>query len=450
MSIATSPQAERMTFTGNRRFVGLGFGPIQAGLFVYEAQRTGAYAPPLVVDVRADLVAGLRADGGRFRVNIARADRIDMATIGPVAIADSTVEEERVGVIEAIAAADELATALPSVRLYRSDAPHSPHLLLAEGLQRRTAPQPLIVFCAENHREAAALLEGAVLSAVAPARRDEVRKRARYVDTVIGKMSGVIGDPAERSALGLATITSALPAAFLVEEFDRILVSRIDVASAPDAQHPGMPVLREVDDLAPFEAAKLLGHNATHALTGFLGRLLDLELVADLQGVPGAMIFLRTAFLEESGRALCARFVGADPLFTPDGYADFADDLLARMVNPHLADTVARAARDPRRKLGWEDRLIGLTRLGLAEDVPTPRYAMGVAAGLEVLRRDEGQADSDLPDLLMSCWPDDVDAAEAQAVLDAVAEGVEWLERWRSGGFAALPGPVSGGAWPDR
>jgi len=53
-----------MTFTGTGRFVGLGFGPIQAGLFVYEAQRTGRYAPPLVVDVRADLVAGLREGGG--------------------------------------------------------------------------------------------------------------------------------------------------------------------------------------------------------------------------------------------------------------------------------------------------------------------------------------------------------------------------------------------------
>jgi mannitol-1-phosphate 5-dehydrogenase len=434
-----------MAFGGARRFVGLGFGPIQAGLFVYEAQRTRAYAPPLVVDVRADLVAGLRADGGSFRVNIARADRTDVAEVGPVEVADSTVAGERATIIEAIAATDELATALPSVGFYRSEAPHSPHLLLAEGLRHRVAPQPLIVYCAENHREAAALLEEAVLDAVEPAKRDEVRARARWVDTVIGKMSGVISDPAELSALGLATITSALPSAFLVEEFDRILVSRVDPTDGAHVLHPGLPVLREVDDLAPFEAAKLLGHNATHALAGFLGRLLDLGLVADLQRVSGAMAFLRAAFLEESGQTLCARFAGADVLFTPNGYAAFADDLMARMVNPHLADTVARAARDPRRKLGWEDRLIGLIRLGLTEGVATPRYAMGVAAGLDMLRRDEGGGDGNLPDLLTSCWPDDVDAAEARAVLHVVDEGYAWLERWRTGGFAALPGPLAGG-----
>ena len=51
-----------MTFNGSRRFVGLGFGAIQAGLFVYEASRTGDYAPPLVVDVRADLYS-MGADG---------------------------------------------------------------------------------------------------------------------------------------------------------------------------------------------------------------------------------------------------------------------------------------------------------------------------------------------------------------------------------------------------
>ena len=78
-----------MGFEGSRRLVILGFGAIGSGLFVYEAQRSGDYAPPLVVDVRPDLVAALRVNGGRFRVNIARADRIDVADLGPVDTADS-------------------------------------------------------------------------------------------------------------------------------------------------------------------------------------------------------------------------------------------------------------------------------------------------------------------------------------------------------------------------
>lgn len=434
MSVATSRERDGVTFAGGRRFVGLGFGAIQSGLFVYEAQQTGRYAAPMVVDVRADLVAGLRADGGTFKVNIARADRVDVVEIGPVSVADSSVAEERGAVVDAIAAADELASALPSVAFYRSEAPNSPHRLLAAALQRRSEPQPLIVFCAENHRNAAALLEEAVFDAVPVEDRDQVQARVRFVDTVIGKMSGLITDADEIGALGLVTITSALPSAFLVEEFDRIQVSRVDPEGG--FLHPGMPVLREVDDLEPFEDAKLLGHNATHALGAFLGQLLDLTFFADLRGVPGAMDLLRTAFVDESGRTLIARHGGADSRFTPDGYAAFADDLLARMVNPHLADTIVRAARDPRRKLGWDDRLVGLIRMGLAEGVPTPRYALGVAAGLDVLRR-TGMAGTDVS-LLTDIWPDDIDRDEAAAVLDAVDAGRELLLRWRSAGFEGL------------
>ncbi len=448
-----------MSFDGSRRLVGLGFGPIQAGLFVYEAQGTGAYAPPLVVDVRHDLVAGLRAASGSFVVNIAHPRGIEAAAVGPVEALDSRVSEDRVRVIEGIAQADELATALPSVAFYRSDAPWSPHRLIGEALLRRTRARPLIVFCAENHRGAASLLEAAVLDGVERVDRAVVASRARFVDTVIGKMSGVIDDTTEVAALGLLTVTPSLPQAFVVESFDRILVARVDPANGPGALHPGIPVLREVDDLAPFEAAKLLGHNATHALAGFLGMLLGLERVADLEAVPGAMGFLRTAFIDESGAVLIARHGGGDPLFSAQGYAAFADDLLARMVNPYLADTIARASRDPRRKLGWDDRLVGLLRLGLVEDVPTPRYAMGVAAGLELLAREDALA-ADQPgddggtarvatragrpagpiDLLQGCWPADIDAREAAAVVAVVEEGRAWLERWRLGGFAALPG----------
>jgi mannitol-1-phosphate/altronate dehydrogenase len=172
-----------------------------------------------------------------------------------------------------------------------------------------------------------------------------------------------------------------------------------------------------------------------------------------------------SAFVDESGAVLIVRHGGVDPLFSARGYAAFADDLLARMVNPYLADTIARASRDPRRKLGWEDRLVGLLRLGLAEGVPTPRYGMGVAAGLELLGREDAPtadqpADAGGPgeaggtvkaavragrptgplDLLRGCWPADVDTGEAAAVVAVVEEGRAWLERWRTGGFAALPG----------
>ena len=177
-----------MAFDGTRNLVVLGFGAIGAGLFAYEAGQSGDYAPPLVVDVRADLIAGLRADGGILRVNIARSDRIDAVEIGPIEVVDSSLAAGRARVVEAIAVADELASALPSVAFYRSDAPNSPHLLLAEALRRRAAADPLIVFCAENHRSAAALLEEAVLDAIETtewATPDEPDPTARVVQLFV-------------------------------------------------------------------------------------------------------------------------------------------------------------------------------------------------------------------------------------------------------------------------
>ena len=130
------------------------------------------------------------------------------------------------------------------------------------------------------------------------------------------------------------------------------------------------------------------------------------------------------------------RHRGAGALFTPAGFTDFADDLLERMTNPLLADTVDRAARDPRRKAGWDDRLVGVLRLGLATGVPTPSYAMGTAAALVDLDpsvMSVGRAE--VRALLRSIWPPSLEAAEADAVASLVVEGLDGLRRWRDSGF---------------
>jgi len=426
-----------MPFTGTTRFFGFGFGAIQAGLFLYEAYQCGQYSPPLVVDIRADLVESLRSNAGHYRLNIARLDRIDSVDVGPVEVADSTQASDRTRIVEAISMADEASTALPSIDFYRTDQPSSPHLLLGAGLTRRRSARPLVVYCAENHRRAGALLEEAVLESVTPSDRDRIRRRARFVDTVIGKMSGVVTEQSELLLLGLAPVTPLTPAAFLVEEFNHILTSRVGPAPLSGGAIGSMgAVLQPVDDLAPFAAAKLFGHNATHALAAYLGRLLGLRLMADFTAVPGAMAFLRAAFLDESGRALVRRYRAAAPLFTPLGFEGFADDLLVRMVNPFLADTIERAARDPVRKLGWDDRLIGTIRLGRDEGIPMPSYAMGAAAALAELDPEVTTMDSSAVErLLRSCWPDDADLRESQSVVELVQQGILDLRRWLVTGF---------------
>ena len=190
-------------------------------------------------------------------------------------------------------------------------------------------------------------------------------------------------------------------------------------------------MFQEKDDLLPFEEAKLFGHNAAHALAAYMGAACGMELVAELSDRPSMMAMLRNALIQESGAALIAKYAGLDEFFTPDGYAEFADDLLARMVNPYLRDTVARVGRDPARKLGWDDRLIGTMRLCLDMGVRPRRYAMGAAAALHEL--DGG---SDPAAVLPILWQtENPDPAQQDAILALVQEGQAQLERWRAAGF---------------
>ena len=51
-----------------------------------------------------------------------------------------------------------------------------------------------------------------------------------------------------------------------------------------------------------------------------------------------------------------------DDLFSELGFSEYAEDALERMVNPYLRDPIDRVTRDPIRKLGWDDRLVGSIR----------------------------------------------------------------------------------------
>ena len=209
-------------------FVGFGFGAIQAGLFLYEANRTGAFARLVVAEVLPARVAALRAAGGIFHVNIAHDDRIEHAAVGPVEIYNPIVAADRAALTEAIAEANELATAIPSVNLYTGDGPESLHRVLAAGLAEKArlrGPQA-VVYAAENHNEAAQLLRAAVAAAPEAPAPDQLAASVDFLNTVIGKMSGVV--TADQGALppDLNPVTPDASEAFLVESFNRILVSQ--------------------------------------------------------------------------------------------------------------------------------------------------------------------------------------------------------------------------------
>ncbi|MFA5042485.1 MAG: hypothetical protein WC381_02395 [Kiritimatiellia bacterium] len=402
-----------------KSFVGFGFGAIQAGLFLYEAHASGQFDRFTVAEVMPEVVEAVRKAGGRYRVNIAGAQGIAKKEIGGIAILNPGDPSDRAALVAAVAGADELATALPSVRFYETGGAASVVSVLADGLAARRArgeARRSIVYAAENHNHAAEILEGLLTARLAvPAAA--LRASVQCLNTVIGKMSGIVTDEAQIAEQGLARLADATERCVLVEAFNHILITRI----AWNDFARGIPIFIEKDDLLPFEEAKLYGHNATHALMGYLARRQGCATMADVRRNPRILELARAAFLQESGAALIRKYHGLDPLFTEAGYREYAEDLLARMTNPHLRDLVERVVRDPRRKLGWDDRLVGAMRLALGQGIAPRCYALGARAALDMLCESEPERNE--ARLLDALWAEaKADEREKQQVKDLILQ----------------------------
>jgi mannitol-1-phosphate/altronate dehydrogenase len=326
-----------------RTFVGFGFGAIQGGLFLYEAFRSGKFKRLVVAEVVPEVVAAVRHAQGRFRVNIATRTGIVVQEVTGVEIYNPTVPADAQGLANALAEASEIATALPSVDFYQRGEPTVAGLItgaIQAKLARKDLPSA-IVYTGENNNHAAEILQKLCYERLDGPARAAAACSVQFLNTVIGKMSGVVTAPEQIKAEGLACLVENAPRALLVEEFNRILITQIRL---PGFKR-GIEVFIEKPDLLPFEEAKLYGHNAVHALMGYLAARKGCRFMSEAASDPSLMKLAREAFLKESGAALIARYKGLDPLFTPAG-----SGLCGRSAGAHDQSVSARShrARHPR------------------------------------------------------------------------------------------------------
>ena len=405
-------------------FVGFGFGPIQSGLFAKEAFQSGNFSRIVVAEIDAELVDAVKADNGSYTVNVAKANGIDTVKVDNVELLNPNVAGDRQMLLEALAEATEIATCLPSVDFYEAGGENSPVSLIA-GVLKNSKADATIIYTAENNNHAAEILEKAVSHELTRmgtnSEREKIVKirgkevRVQFLNTVIGKMSRVVTEPAEIEKSKLATIAPGIERAFLVEEFNRILVSRATIGDFK----PGIEVFIEKDDLLPFEEAKLFGHNAIHALLGFIGAVKGAISMSELKDDEAMMEIAKLAFLDECGEALIKKNAHtADVLFTESGFREYTEDLLGRMTNPYLGDTVARAGRDVVRKLSINDRIFGAMNLALQHGIEPKNMAIGAMAGIAVLL-DKAQEYKLPADLCFGDW--------RQMDRDGIEKIVDWL-----------------------
>lgn len=390
-------------------FTGIGFGPIQGGLFANEAFQSSNFRRIVIAEIDQSVVDAVRANNGTYFVNVAKTDGIEVVRIDNIELLNPNIEADRNILLEALSKSTEIATCLPSVSFYTMG-DNSVALLLAQALQKSKAAAT-IIYAAENNNRAAEILQDAITKEMAAA----IGNNVQFLNTVIGKMSRAVTDQAEIEQLKLTPIAPGINKAFLVEEFNRILVTRCTIKGF----EPGIEVFIEKEDLLPFEEAKLYGHNAIHALLAYLGLAKGYKKMTELKNDADLMKIASEAFINESGAALIKKYSDlGDELFTEPGYRCYAEDLLERMTNPYLEDTTIRAGRDIVRKLGYNDRIFGTMSLALDYGIEPVNMAMGAAAAL--CRLLSNPEENDLPEHF--CFTD-----QQQFSAEKIQEILIWL-----------------------
>jgi len=356
---------------GKKTYLGFGLGAVQSGLMLYEAFKSDNFKRFVILEINRDIVTAVKDWGNRIAVNTATQNGIYKTIITDIEIYDPNDPGDRESISSAIYQADEMATALPSVDFY-DRGKNSVARLLAENIN---PDLPRIIYTAENNNYAAEILRER-LEHYADA---NTLRQFQTINTVIGKMGGVIFDEGTVAELNLDWMTPHSKAAILVEEFHDIIISKIELTNFKR----GIEVFQEKDDLLPFEEAKLFGHNAVHSALGFFASLSGYTFMSEIRNDPHLFQYGVEAFRNESGAFLLKKYKNVDdPLFTEEGFHHYGTDLLERMTNPYLRDEVQRICRDPVRKLGYDDRFFGTIREAINQGVSPRIFAKAVLGGV--------------------------------------------------------------------
>ncbi len=226
---------------------------------------------------------------------------------------------------------------------------HLPRLgrVAAEGLTRRKSPLDFLV--CENGASADSDLRSAILDCL----KGRTAPAFGCVRTSIGRMV-----PLPR--------TNENPLDVRVEAYRRLPVDKAAFAGPI----PEVDGLAAKDDFSLVLMQKLYIHNLTHAVLAYCGIprgwVTVPQALAD-NDLRGLMRQAAEEAIEALSRAHGAGEDGKDKVKRES--LSLLNDLEHRYTNVNLADTLERVARDPLRKLGGDDRLVGAARLCLAQGV---------------------------------------------------------------------------------
>ena len=307
------------------------------------------------VDVAPELVKALNMRG-EYPIHIAdeRPETIQVRDVSAVHGEDTET------VADALAGAVIASTAVGVNNLSRV-AP-----ALAAGIEKRFErpdAAPLNVIVCENMIGAEQYLRDETRAYLPHALHPVLEEQVGFVEASIGRMVPV----AQHQGMSDDIL------AVSVEAYCELPVD----AAGFRGQIPCVAHMQPRDKFGAYVERKLYVHNAGHAATAYIGHVKGYDFIWEAISDSAIRAEVEGA-LAESKAALVARH-GLDP----DELQAYIDDLIRRFQNKALGDQVVRVAKDPLRKLGPQDRLIGAANLCLEYGIAPVHLAFAVAAAIE-------------------------------------------------------------------
>lgn len=313
-------------------------------------------------------------------------------------------------VAEEIAQADIMATAVGVNVLPRIAKP------IAEGLKLRWQlgrMDPLNIIICENLLDANHFLAGLIKQELDEAGKRNFESLVGMVEASIGRMV-----PVMTTELQDGNILRAC-----VEEYGELPVDK-------DGFKGEIPQITNMLPSSPFSfyiQRKLFIHNMGHALTAYLGRIKGYSYIWEAIRDPYIKLFVLKA-MQDSAIAL-----SREHNMKLENILDHVDDLLYRFGNKQLCDTVGRVGNDTKRKLSYNDRLVGAARLCISQGIYPTNICIGIAAAMR-FNSDENPIVSEVQRIITTEGPEVVlkkicELPEDSPLLDTILGFYNLLEK---------------------
>lgn len=304
---------------------------------------------------KADALVDLLNERGSYTVNVLGAPEKNSVVTGYKTYKFS--DEEKIA--EEIAKADCVFDAVGGKNLPQI----VPFLVKGIELRAKINRVPLNVVTCENWKLPDEILKEGVYASIAKDALGFCKENVGFSEAVI--MRSGIEAPKE--------LLEKDPLIVNVQDYWHLPV---DATKLKRPMPGGMICVEPMDDFGGFLERKFYTYNVANGTTSFVGALLGYKYIADAAHDQRIVDLLDGVYKETS------LAISRHQNYPYEKQWAFTRTSLNKLQDRNIVDYVERNARDPMRKLGHDDRLVGPALMCLAEGVKPEHVAISIACAL--------------------------------------------------------------------